>query len=132
MSRNIGIGTSAKLVMAPKPLFSTCPMPFAPPMKSMAATILEARKAIAIGMPSSISATISPKSSATAQYHSIGPLLFALGQPGAVRALAAHKQPGELDRHHAEGQRHRRHQHPARHVERAHVLLVGGVVLQRD
>ncbi len=46
-------------------------MPFAPPMKCIAPTMFAARNAIATGMPASISTTIRPKSSVTAQYHSI-------------------------------------------------------------
>ena len=71
ISRNIGIGTSAKLVIAPKPLLITCTMPGPPPMNSVAATMLVAKKAIATGMPSIISPTPRPNRSSAAQYHSI-------------------------------------------------------------
>jgi hypothetical protein len=72
MSRNIGIGTSGKAVMAPKPLLMICTMPGPPPMKRQAATRLVAKKAIATGMPSIISATPRPNRIRAAQYQSIG------------------------------------------------------------
>src|SRR3954469_11304325 len=96
--------------------------------------MLAPRNAIATGMPTSISATIKPSSSVTAQYHAIGLTadVAAVHEPGAVRAFAAHQEPEEFDRHHAEGKRHEGDQHPARHVERAHILFVAEVVVNGD
>src|SRR6267142_2855650 len=97
--------------------------------------MFEARNAIAIGMPTSISTTMRPSSSAMAQYHSIAlrrRVARTLDESGAVGTLATDQQSEELERHHAEGERHGSGQHPARHVERTHVLFVAEVVLQGD
>src|SRR3954453_5124307 len=130
----MGIGTSAKLVIAPKPLLSICAMPIDPPMKNKAATMFAPRNAIATGMPTSISTTIRPSRSVTAQYHAIGLAadVAAVHEPGAVRAFSAHEKPQEFNRHHAEGKRHKGDQHPARHVKRTHVFLVAEIVVNSN
>ena len=69
ISRNIGIGTRAKLVIAPKPLLMTCMIPGAPPMKSQAATRFAAKNAIATGRPSIIRPMLMPNRIAATQYH---------------------------------------------------------------
>src|SRR5260221_3204869 len=107
--------------MAPKPLLITCTMPFAPPMNSRAATILVAKKAIASGMPIIISATPRPNRIGATQYHSISGLFS--GGDGREEALAANDETQELQCHHGERQRDETDDHPARHVERAHVLF---------
>jgi len=71
MKRNIGIGTSAKFVIAPKPLLMICWMPSGPPMKSMAAMTLVMKKPIATGMPSIISPSAEPNRISATQYQAI-------------------------------------------------------------
>src|SRR5205085_7248103 len=96
--------------------------------------MLAPRNAIATGMPTSISATIRPSRSVTAQYHAIGLAagVAAVHEPGAIRALPAHEEPEEFDRHHAEGKRHKGDQHPARHVERTDVFLAAEIVVNSN
>src|SRR5204863_8927868 len=101
------------------------------PMNSVAATMLVAKKAIATGMPSIISPTPRPNRSSAAQYHSIQDLLR-LPAEAAEEILAPHDEAQELDAHHRERQRDEADHHPARHVERAHVLLVLQEVADRD
>src|SRR5436190_16122596 len=124
ISRNIGIGTSANEVIAPKPLLMICMMPAAPPMNSSAAIRLAATNAIATGMPSIIRPTLRPNRMAAAQYHSIS-------AKRAEEILAAQHEAQELEPHHAEAERDEADHHPARHVEGADVLLVLQEVVQR-
>src|SRR3989442_11203147 len=106
-------------------------MPGPPPMNSAAATMLVAKKAIATGMPSIISPTPRPNRSSAAQYHCIQGLLR-LPAEAAQEILAPHDEAQELDAHHGERQRDEADHHPARHVERAHVLLVLQEIADRD
>src|SRR5947207_1912425 len=106
-------------------------MPGPPPMNSAAATMLVAKKAIATGMPSIISPTPRPNRSSAAQYHCMQGLLR-LPAEAAEEILAPHDEAQELDAHHRERQRDEADHHPARHVERAHVLLVLQEVADRD
>src|SRR5438045_2151740 len=92
-------------------------MPFPPPMNSIAATMLVAKKAIATGMPIIISVTPRPNRISATQYHSISGLFG--GGDGREEALATHDEAQELHRHHGERERDEAHHHPARHVERA-------------
>ena len=71
MKRNIGIGTSAKLVMAPKPLLMICWMPGPPPMKSTAAMTLVMKNPTATGMPSIISPSADPNRISATQYQAM-------------------------------------------------------------
>src|SRR5215212_1471573 len=102
MSRNIGIGTSAKLVIAPNPLLITWMMPVPPPMKSTAATRLVAKNAIATGTPSIISPIPRPKRITAAQYHSMGLLLLRLPGEAAEEIFLSDEETQKLDRHHRE------------------------------
>src|SRR5438309_7657892 len=98
-------------------------MPAPPPMKSAAATMLVAKKAIATGTPSIIKPTPRPKRIRAAQYHST-PLHLGLPGGAAQEIFPADEKAQEFDRHHGKRQRYEADHHPARHVERAHVLLV--------
>src|SRR5437773_1121645 len=106
-------------------------MPGPPPMNSAAATMLVAKKAIATGMPSIISPTPRPNRSSAAQYHCMQDLLR-LPAEAVEEILAPHDEAQELDAHHGERQRDEADHYPARHVERAHVLLVLQEVADRD
>src|SRR5258706_15610367 len=119
--------------MAPKPLLITWAMPLPPPMNSMAATILVAKKAIATGMPSIISMTPRPNRITAAQYHStaLAPV-FRLPAESAEEVLAAPQEAAELYRHHAEGDRDENHDQPARHVHRAHIDVIEREIAERD
>src|SRR5262245_23378188 len=99
ISRNMGIGTSAKLVIAPKPLLMICMIPGAPPMKSHAAIRFAAKNAIATGIPSIIRPMLSPNRIRAAQYQSMSV------DEGTEEVLAPDQEAQELDRHHAERQR---------------------------
>src|SRR3954470_6383108 len=106
-------------------------MPVPPPMKSTAATRLVAKNAIATGTPSIISPIPRPKRITAAQYHSMGLLLLRLPGEAAEEIFLSDEETQKLDRHHRERQRYETHDHPARHVERTHVLLVRQVVADR-
>src|SRR5262245_40192571 len=105
-------------------------MPGPPPMNSTAASRLVARKPIATGTPNIISPRAVPKSSVAAQYQAMR-LGGDVGQR-CEEILAPLEKSRELDRHHQKRQRDPAHHHPARHVERAHVLLVLHEVADRD
>ena len=66
----MGMGTKAKEVMDPKPLFTVWMMPFAPPMNKKAATKLPAQNANATGTPTSMKINDMPNKAVAAQYHS--------------------------------------------------------------
>src|SRR5688572_20988279 len=103
--------------MAPKPLLITCWTPRPPPMNSIAASRLVARKPIATGTPSIIRPRAVPNSSVAAQYQPIG-----LGRQIGERreeVLAPPQVARKLDRHHQERQRDPADHQPAREVHRA-------------
>src|SRR5258708_31647688 len=77
MKRNMGIGTSAKLVIAPKPLLMICWMPAPPPMKSTAAMTLVMKNPTATGMPSIISPSAEPNRITATQYQAMARLAAA-------------------------------------------------------
>src|SRR5690349_5784326 len=106
-------------------------MPAAPPMNMAAAMILVTKKPIATGTPSIISPSAVPNRSEAAQYQAIARLVASRHGVGQRReeVLAPVQEARELDRHHQERDRDPADHHPARHVERAHVLLVVDVVL---
>src|SRR5918992_3537231 len=132
MKRNIGIGTSAKLVIAPKPLFTICWMPGPPPMKSTAAITLVMKKPTATGMPSIISPSADPNRISATQYQDMLGLGVRELAERREEILAPPEEARELDRHHQERKRDPADQQPARRVERAHVALRLPKVGERD
>src|SRR5688500_18738777 len=107
-------------------------MPAAPPMNKAAPSTLVTKKPIATGTPSPIRPSAVPKRSVATQYQAIAALVAA-GQvaQGGEEVLPPPEEARELDRHHEERDRDPADDHPARHVERAHVLLVLHEVLDR-
>src|SRR5688572_6420421 len=132
MKRNMGIGTSAKLVIAPKPLFTICWMPGPPPMKSTAAITLVMKKPTATGMPSIISPSAEPNRISATQYQDMLGLGVRELAEWREEVLAPPEEARELDRHHQERERNPADEQPARRVERAHVTLRLPKVRERD
>src|SRR5688500_8035056 len=123
MKRNMGIGTSAKLVIAPKPLFTICWMPGPPPMKSTAAITLVMKKPTATGMPSIIRPSAEPNRISATQYQDMLGLGVRELAERREEVCAAPKEARQLDRHPQERERTPPDEKPARRVERAHVTI---------
>src|SRR5688500_1173216 len=132
MKRNMGIGTSAKLVIAPKPLFTICWMPGPPPMKSTAAITVVMKKPTATGMPSIIRPSAEPKRISATQYQDMLGLGVRELAERREQVLAPPEEARKLDRHHQERERDPADQQPARRIERAHIALGLTPVGERD
>src|SRR5438270_13552640 len=123
MKRNMGIGTSAKLVIAPKPLLMICSMPAPPPMKSTAAMTLVMKNPTATGMPSIISPSAEPNRITATQYQAMARV--AAAQLGERRAeiLPAPQEAAEPGRQRGEGKLDPAAHQPAGPVRGAHVAV---------